>query len=172
MSQARELETGDDTMTSDTTTLLSLIDLPGFDPEGLRVWHSNGTVIGVAVDHVVGSHVLTACAMYRMDFALAYVSLADPRTEDALWRWARERMGWPKSAWWEWHVPEAPLVVRLFSVAVRGLEWTAWSAPGYGGVHLLALADATSDLHALAIVLRWIGQQPATCPHATLQKVS
>jgi hypothetical protein len=64
---------------------------PGFDPEGLRVYR-DGAIVGLAASYRRGD-LITVREIDRV--VHPFVSLDDPRTHDALWRWARERMGWP-----------------------------------------------------------------------------
>ena len=149
----------------DTTQLLLLSDFPGFDPEGLRVYRAEDSLLRGVVVHSSDEHnVPFLCFVGHEDdrisgttFEELCVSLSDHRTEDALWRWARERMGWPR--WARWSCVVLKKYGRRFTVLGVFPGWEARSGP-YANAQLPALADATSDLHALATVLRWIGQQP------------
>jgi hypothetical protein len=148
-------------MNDNDRILFALSGLPGFDPEGLlgyRIWADDPDDYGVIAIMVRDSD-----SDWRVtDESRVDISLADPRTEDALWRWARERMGWPKWSRWYWEGDRADrMQFRVSILAFYPRPWVACpQACEEADVVIPALVNVPSGLHALREVLRWIGQQP------------
>lgn len=135
----------------DQNLLITLSDLSGFDPAGLYSYTSHSEGLGLLGERV-------APPLTR------FVSVADPRTRDALWRWAREKMNWPEWSYWrtdeELEYEDCGLVFSVYTVRRAGevLWWASSRTVADGRATLPALAHVDAGLHAFVIVVRAIGR--------------